>query len=85
MNDNILDNFETQMEALITRYENVTPGEVRNKFLTLLEVEAEDVWQVTTALQQDTEKGKAEGRSTELLQMVAGAVYRQIAEPAERT
>jgi hypothetical protein len=62
----------------VTRYENVTPGEVRSKLLTLLEAEADDVWQVTTALQEDSAKAEKEGRRTELLQIVAGAVYQQL-------
>ena len=62
----------------VTRYENVTPGEVRSRFLTLLEVEAEDVWQVTTALQEDSAQAEKEGRRTELLQIVAGAVYQHL-------
>jgi hypothetical protein len=64
----------------VTRYENITPGEVRSKFLTLLEVEADDVWQVTTALQEDSARAEKEGRRTELLQIVAGAVYQQLSE-----
>lgn len=64
----------------VTRYENVTPGDVRSKFLTLLEVEAEDVWQVTTALQEDSARAEKEGRRTELLQIVAGAVYQRLSE-----
>ena len=62
----------------VTRYENVTPGEVRSKFLALLEAEADDVWQVTTALQEDSAKAEKEGRRTELLQIAAGAVYQQL-------
>lgn len=64
----------------VTRYENVTPGDVRSKFLTLLEAEADDVWQVTTALQEDSARAEREGRRTELLQIVAGAVYQQLSE-----
>ena len=64
----------------VTRYENVTPGDVRSRFLTLLEVEADDVWQVTTALQEDSARAEKEGRRTELLQIVAGAVYQQLSE-----
>lgn len=64
----------------VTRCENVTPGEVRSRFLTLLEVEADDVWQVTTALQEDSARAEKEGRRTELLQIVAGAVYQQLSE-----
>jgi hypothetical protein len=64
----------------VTRYENVTPGEVRSRFLTLLEVEADDVWQVTTALQEDSAKAEKEGRRTELLEIVAGAVYERLSE-----
>ena len=66
-----------------TRYENVTPGEIETKFLTLLEVEADDVWQVTTELQTHSAQAEKEGRMTTLLQIAAGAVYRQIAEPKE--
>jgi len=62
----------------VTRYENVTPGEMRSKFLTLLEAESDDVWQVTTALQEDSAKAEKEGRRTELLQIVAGAVYQHL-------
>jgi hypothetical protein len=64
----------------VTRYENVTPGEVRSRFLTLLEAEADDVWQVTTALQEDSARAEKEGRRTKLLQIVAGAVYQQLSE-----
>jgi len=38
------------------------------------------VWQVTTALQEDSARAEREGRRTELLQMVAGAVYKQLTE-----
>jgi len=71
-----------QLPAIVrvTRYENVTPGDVRSKFLTLLEVEADDVWQVTTALQEDSARAEKEGRRTELLQIVAGAVYQQLSD-----
>jgi hypothetical protein len=76
----IPDLLQVQGIVRVTRYENVTPGEVRSKFLTLLEVEADDVWQVTTALQEDSAKAEKEGRRTELLQMVSGAVYKQLSE-----
>jgi len=68
----------------VTRFENVTPGEQVSKFLTLLEVEADDVWEVTTALQKNRDEAEKEGRMTELLFMVTGAVYRQITAPKER-
>jgi hypothetical protein len=38
------------------------------------------VWQVTTALQEDSAKAEKEGRRTELLQMVSGAVYKKLSE-----
>ena len=69
----------------VTRLENVTPGEQVSKFLTLLEVEAEDVWEVTTALQKNRDEAEKQGRMTDLLVMVAGAVYREIAPPKEST
>ncbi len=67
----------------VTRFENVTPGEQVSKFLTLLEVEADDVWEVTTALQKNRDEAEKQGRMIDLLVMVAGAVYRQIAAPRE--
>ena len=69
----------------VTRYENVTPGEVQARFLNLVEVEADDIWTVTTALQENSSKAEAEGRMTELLKISSGAVYRQIAAPREST
>ncbi len=67
----------------VTRFENVTPGEQVSKFFTLLEVEADDVWQVTTALQENRDKVEKEGRMSGLLHMVTGAVYQQVAGPFE--
>jgi hypothetical protein len=67
----------------VTRYENVLASEEQPKFLTLLEVEAEDIWQVTTALQENSSEAEEQGRMSELLKIVTGAVYRQIAAPVE--
>ena len=68
----------------VTRFENVTPGDVPAKFLTQLEVEADDVWQVTTALQEHSAQAEKEGRMTELLKIVNGAVHKQIMAPKEK-
>jgi hypothetical protein len=68
-----------------TRYENAIPSEEQPKFLILLEVEADDVWKVTTALQENSSRAEEEGRMSELLKISSGAVYRQIAAPVEST
>jgi len=68
----------------VTRYENVTPGEQSARFLTLLEVEADDIWPVTAALQQNKAAAEKEGRITDLLQMVNGALYRRISGPHDK-
>ena len=68
-----------------TRYENAIPSEEQPKFLILLEVEADDVWKVTTALQEHSSKAEEEGRMSALLKISSGAVYRQIAAPVEST
>jgi len=67
----------------MTRFENVTPGEQVSKFLALLEVEADDVWAVTTVLQQHRDEAAKNGRMSGLLHRVTGAVYRQIAPPRD--
>ncbi len=67
----------------MTRYENAIPSEEQAKYLALLEVEADDIWKVTAALQENSSKAEAEGRMSELLKIASGAVYRQIAAPVE--
>ena len=67
----------------MTRYENVTPGEQQAKFLALLEVEAEDIWEVTTALSENRDRAEKEGRMTDLLELANGTIYRRISEPQE--
>lgn len=68
----------------VTRYENVIASEEQPKFMTLLEIEAEDIWPVTTALQKNSSDAEKEGRMSELLKIASGAVYRRIAGPVER-
>jgi len=67
----------------VARYENVIAMEDQPKFLTALEVEAEDIWQVTAGLQANKAEAEQQGRVSELLKMVSGAVYRRIAGPVE--
>lgn len=80
-NTHIPDVLKVPGIVAVTRYENVTPGEQPSRFLTLLEVEAEDVWAVTTALQENSAQAEQQGRMTELLTIVAGAVYRRLPAP----
>jgi hypothetical protein len=67
----------------MTRYENVTPGEQSAKFLALLEVEADDVWDVTTALAENRARAEKEGRMNPLLELANGTIYRRISDPQE--
>jgi hypothetical protein len=67
----------------MTRYENVTPGEQPAKYLTLLEVEAEDIWEVTTALTHNRDRAEKSGRMTPLLELANGTIYRRIGAPRE--
>ena len=67
----------------MTRYENAIPSEEQPKYLALLEVEADDIWEVTTALQKNSSQAEEQGRMSELLKIASGAVYRQIAAPVE--
>ncbi len=67
----------------MARYENVTPGEQTGKYLALLEVEAEDIWEVTTALTHNRDRAEKEGRMTPLLEMTNGTIYRRITDPQE--
>lgn len=68
----------------VTRYENVIASEEQPKFLTKLEIEADDIWAVTAALQESSARSEKEGRMSELLEIASGAVYRRIAGPVEK-
>ena len=62
----------------MTRYENVVPGEGDAKYLALLEVEADEGLDVALALREHSDKARAEGRMSDLLEIATGAVYRQL-------
>lgn len=61
-----------------TRYENAQPGEGKAKFLTICEIEADDIGATVRALNDNMRKKRAEGRFSELGVPVSLSVYRQI-------
>jgi hypothetical protein len=67
-----------------TRYENANPAQGEGKFLTLYDIETEDLGQ-TMAIEFDNRIGlEKQGRISPLSVLVSARLYRQIADPVEK-
>lgn len=66
-----------------TRYENSGSGEGRGKYLTLYEIETEDIGKTMALEFEHTLKKAEQGRSSDLKVIVAASLYRQIAAPVD--
>ena len=78
------DVLETPGILRATRYENISAGEGQGKFLALYEIETEDIEQTNTVFGENMARKLEQGRISELLVAVSGALYRQITAPIER-
>ncbi|UCC59589.1 MAG: hypothetical protein JSW38_02865 [Dehalococcoidia bacterium] len=66
-----------------TRYENNSPGEGQGKYLTLYEIETEDIGKTMALEFEHTLKKAEQGRSSDLKVIVAASIYRQISAPVD--
>jgi hypothetical protein len=66
-----------------TRYENSSPGESQGKYLTLYEIETEDIGKTMALEFEQTLKKAEQGHSSDLKVIVAASLYRQIATPVD--
>ena len=67
-----------------TRYENTDPIEGQAKFIALYEVETDDLEQTRKAMGENMAKKMAEGRFSELLEIVGQGTYKQISAWPEK-
>ena len=72
------DVLETPGIVKAVRYENIDPVEGQGKYMAAYEVEADDLQAVFAASEENTQKKTAEGRMSELLQVVSVTSYRQL-------
>ena len=71
------DMMETPGIVNAVRYENVDPVEGRGKYLAAYEVETDDLQSVFAANREQMEQKRAEGRISELLEVVSVTSFRQ--------
>lgn len=74
----IPDVLETPAIISATRYENIAPATGKGKFLTLYEIEADNIDDVMKMHIDNMARKKAQGRFSELVVLVSRGVYKQI-------
>jgi len=67
-----------------TRYENTSPGEGQGKFLTLYDIETEDIGQTMAAEWDNRVRLEKQGRVSALSVLVSARLCRQISTTATR-
>lgn len=72
------DMLETPGIVRAVRYENIEPAEGQGKYMAAYEVEADDLQAVFAASEQNTQKKTAEGRMSELLQVISVTSFQQV-------
>ena len=77
------DSLETPGFKRARRYEKREPAEGQGKFLTIYEVETEDIAQTMVSHRANIAKKREQGRMTDLAGVVSRALYRQISETIE--
>ena len=78
------DMLETPGILRATRYENISPSEGQGKFLTLYEIETEDIKQTIAAEWENRIKKEQQGRVSALTMLVSARLCRQITAPVKR-
>ncbi|MFC1983292.1 DUF4286 family protein [Chloroflexota bacterium] len=74
----IPDILETQGFLSATRYENREPSEGQGKFLTLYEIETDDIDKTMAILGERSSNLKKQGRGSSLISVVSRTVYKKI-------
>ncbi len=72
------DIFKTPGFISIIRYESIEPSEGKAKFLSLYEIETDDIDGMMKTHADNMARAKAEGRYSELCVLVSRSVYRKI-------
>ena len=72
------DVMETPGFIKATRYENTKPSEGEAKFLTIYEIETDDIDRFMRTHRDNMDRKRAEGRFSELLVRVSRGFYRQL-------
>ena len=72
------DVLETPGVVRAVRYEKIDPAGGRGRYLAAYEVEADDLQAVFAASERNTQKKRAEGRMSELLQVASVTSFRQV-------
>jgi len=78
------DMLETPGILRATRYENTSPNEGQGKFLTLYEIETEDINQTMAAEWENRIEKEQQGRVSALAVLVSARLCRQLTAPVER-
>ena len=66
-----------------TRYESNKPREGHGKYLAVYDIETEDIEQLIRTFGEIVAEKKEQGRMSELLTVIYGAYYKQMAPPIE--
>ena len=77
------DILETPGFVRATRYENTNPAEGQGKFLSMYEIETDDLAQTMAMFTEKVDNKAAQGRMSDLVVAVGGGLYRQITAPME--
>jgi hypothetical protein len=75
------DMLETPGLVRAAHYEIRNPADGQGKFLTLYDIETEDIDQTMVAMRENVAQKKKQGRMSELGNVISRAHYRQITEP----
>jgi hypothetical protein len=78
------DILETPGFIRAARYENTFPAEGKAKFVTMYEIETDDLEQTEAAFAQTLDSLAAQGRISDLVMAIGGGMYRQITSPIEK-
>ena len=76
----IPDVLEIQGFLCATRYENREPTEEQGKFLTLWEIETDDIDKTMAALREKGANLRKQGRMTSLISVVSRAAYKKVSK-----
>lgn len=82
-NVHVPDVLETTDFVGCNRYVINNPGADTSNYLATYEIETDDIDRTMMALQEQMRKKTAQGRMSELVQVVSLSVYRQIGAPRE--
>ena len=66
------------------RYENTAPNERQGKYLTMFEIESDNIDRTMAAFRENVLKKREQGRVSDLVAAVSSSMCRQITAPIEK-